>query len=57
MRQLIRFTWSTMWTNEHDSFDNDEAHITAINQSVIQDTLWVHREAELVCNTSSDRRQ
>ncbi|KAI7772280.1 hypothetical protein LZL87_007641 [Fusarium oxysporum] len=30
------------------AFDNDDAHITAINQSVIQDTLWVHREAELI---------
>ncbi|KAM5363768.1 hypothetical protein ACJA88_013386 [Fusarium oxysporum] len=31
-----------------DCFDNDNAHITAINQSVMQDTLWVHREAELI---------
>ncbi|KAG7406312.1 hypothetical protein Forpe1208_v014139 [Fusarium oxysporum f. sp. rapae] len=30
------------------AFDNDDAHITTINQSVIQDTLWVHREAELI---------
>ncbi|EXK25495.1 hypothetical protein FOMG_17866 [Fusarium oxysporum f. sp. melonis 26406] len=30
------------------AYDNDDAHITAINQSVIQDTLWVHREAELI---------
>ncbi|KAF5642528.1 DNA helicase [Fusarium tjaetaba] len=30
------------------SFDTDDAHITAINQSVIQDTLWVHREAEII---------
>ncbi|EWZ33658.1 hypothetical protein FOCG_14953 [Fusarium oxysporum f. sp. radicis-lycopersici 26381] len=30
------------------AFDNDNAHITAINQSVMQDTLWVHREAELI---------
>ncbi|KAL5590465.1 hypothetical protein FOBRF1_014022 [Fusarium oxysporum] len=26
------------------AFDNDEAHITAINQSVIQDTLWIAEE-------------
>ncbi|KAF5635925.1 hypothetical protein F52700_5238 [Fusarium sp. NRRL 52700] len=30
------------------AFDSDDAHITAINQSVIQDTLWVHREAEKI---------
>ncbi|KAF5683861.1 hypothetical protein FDENT_7040 [Fusarium denticulatum] len=30
------------------SFDGDDAHVTAINQSVIQDTLWVHREAEMI---------
>ncbi|KAF5530575.1 DNA helicase [Fusarium napiforme] len=30
------------------SFDTDDAHVTAINQSVIQDTLWVHREAEMI---------
>ncbi|RBQ80997.1 hypothetical protein FVER14953_20506 [Fusarium verticillioides] len=29
-------------------FDTDDTHITAINQSVIQDTLWVHREAEII---------
>ncbi|KAF5573864.1 hypothetical protein FPCIR_13813 [Fusarium pseudocircinatum] len=30
------------------SFDDDDAHVIAINQSVIQDTLWVHREAERI---------
>ncbi|KAL9561511.1 hypothetical protein ACKAV7_014358 [Fusarium commune] len=35
------------------AFDNDDAHITAINQSVIQDTLWVHREAELIHDVST----
>ncbi|KAF5558916.1 hypothetical protein FPHYL_7257 [Fusarium phyllophilum] len=30
------------------AFDTDDAHLTAINQSVIQDTLWVHREAEMI---------
>ncbi|KAF4428232.1 hypothetical protein FACUT_9489 [Fusarium acutatum] len=30
------------------AFDSDDAHITAINQSVIQDILWVHREAEII---------
>ncbi|KAF4944563.1 hypothetical protein FGADI_12602 [Fusarium gaditjirri] len=30
------------------AFDNDYAHVTAINQSIIQDTLWVHREAEII---------
>ncbi|RKK89213.1 hypothetical protein BFJ71_g12466 [Fusarium oxysporum] len=35
------------------AFDNDIAHITAINQSVMQDTLWVHREAELIHDIST----
>ncbi|KAF5690407.1 hypothetical protein FCIRC_860 [Fusarium circinatum] len=30
------------------AFDSDDAHITAISQSVVQDTLWVHREAEMI---------
>ncbi|KAF5723280.1 hypothetical protein FMUND_2025 [Fusarium mundagurra] len=30
------------------AFDTANAHLTAINQSVIQDTLWVHREAEVI---------
>ncbi|KAG5812458.1 hypothetical protein H9Q74_009860 [Fusarium xylarioides] len=30
------------------AFDTDNAHLTAINQSVIQDTLWVHREGEMI---------
>ncbi|CVL08874.1 uncharacterized protein FPRN_14657 [Fusarium proliferatum] len=30
------------------NFDNDEDHLTAVNQSIIQDVLWVHREAEAI---------
>ncbi|KAJ4055870.1 hypothetical protein NW756_002986 [Fusarium oxysporum] len=30
------------------SFDNSENHLTAVNQSIIQDALWVHREAEAI---------
>ncbi|KAF5670263.1 DNA helicase [Fusarium circinatum] len=30
------------------NFDNDEDHLSAVNQSVIQDVLWVHREAEAI---------
>ncbi|KAF9774579.1 hypothetical protein IL306_007411, partial [Fusarium sp. DS 682] len=32
-------------------FDDDEAHLTAVNQSSVQDILWVHREAKLIAAT------
>ncbi|KAF4339915.1 DNA helicase [Fusarium beomiforme] len=33
------------------AFDSDDAHRTAVNQSVVQDLMWVHREAELIAET------
>ncbi|KLO97277.1 Uncharacterized protein LW93_3252 [Fusarium fujikuroi] len=30
------------------TFDNDDSFITAINQSVVQDNLWLQREAEVI---------
>ncbi|CCT75784.1 uncharacterized protein FFUJ_11822 [Fusarium fujikuroi IMI 58289] len=48
MKNLVNGNQGGAFTPCYNSLDNDDSFITAINQSVVQDNLWLQREAEVI---------